>query len=144
MVKKCICQVCGAEFEAVGRNAKFCSECKKSRQRKQRSESNRKYYMKKNFGADVAKNYEAAKKSQEPLKEIVRQADAAGMSYGQYVQRKEEENMKEEPKTAKPDTVRLLIAKAADALKRSEVDCKEIGEAYGLLTAAQMILEGEA
>lgn len=51
--------------------------------------------------------------------------------------------MKEDPKNANPEIVRLMIAKAADALKCSEVDCKEIGEAYGLLTAVQMILEGE-
>lgn len=138
MIKQC--KLCGAEFEAVGRNAKFCSECKKMKAR----EHSRKYYIKMHFGADIAEKYEAAKKSQAPLKEIVRQADAAGMSYGQYVlaQRKEEEIMKEEPKAAIPDTVRLMITKAADALKRSEVDCKEIGEVYGLLTAVQMILEG--
>lgn len=79
MIKQC--KLCGAEFEAVGHSAKFCTNCKKIKAR----EYNRKCYMKKHFGADAAESYEAAKKSQASLKEIVRQADAAGMSYGQYV-----------------------------------------------------------
>lgn len=40
----------------------------------------------------------------------------------------------------KPDILRLLIGQALEMLERSEVDCKEIGAAVGLLTAAEMIL----
>lgn len=135
------CKMCGAEFEAVGANAKFCAECKKQRQR----EWHRNNYIKQTQGAEVAERYAAAEKQRKAMNEVLAKADAAGLSYGQYVlaQRKEEESMKEEPKTVNSEIVRLLIAKAADALKSSEADCKEIGEAYGLLTAVQMILEGK-
>ena len=40
----------------------------------------------------------------------------------------------------KPDILRLLITQALEMLERSEVDCKEIGAAVGLLTAAEMML----
>lgn len=81
------------------------------------------------------------------MNDVLQKADAAGLSYGQYVaeeERKKAMDKKPETPTPKPDIVRQLIAKAADALERSEVDCKEIGEARGLLTAAKMILEGGA
>ena len=41
----------------------------------------------------------------------------------------------------KPDILRRLIGQALEMLERSEVDCKEIGAAVGLLTAAEMMLE---
>ena len=141
-----VCQMCGAEFEAVGKNAKYCPECKKLKQR----ENERKSYLKKTKGVDhdvVAERTLAAAKSVQNMNAVLQEADAAGLSYGQYVAEKERKKaMDKRPETQapKPDIVWQLIAKAADALERSEADCKKIGEARGLLTAAKMILEGGA
>lgn len=140
-----LCQMCGVEFEAVGKNAKFCAECKKQRAR---DHSRRSYQKTKGLNNDVvAERYISAAKSVENMNAVLQEADAAGLSYGRYVaeeERKKAMDRKPETQTPKPDIVRQLIAKAADALERSEVDCKEIGEARGLLTAAKMILEGGA
>ena len=140
------CKMCGAEFEAVGANAKFCAECKKQKQR----EWHRNNYIKQTQGAEVGERYAAAEKQRKDMNEVLAKANAAGLSYGQYVAQEERKNMKETPKeelgqTAqhKPGIVRRLITQALQSLDKSEVDCKEIGEARGLLTAAKMILEGE-
>ena len=48
------------------------------------------------------------------------------------------------PRADKPEIVRVLITQALEQL-RSEydgLDCKEVGQAIGLLTAAEMMLEG--
>lgn len=136
-----VCQMCGAEFEAAGKNAKFCIDCKKQRKR----DWQRKNYLTRTQGPDIAEKYLAAAKSVKSMNDVLAKADAAGLSYGQYVaeeERKKAMNQKNEAAPVPNDIVRLLIAKAADALERSEVDCKEIGEARGLLTAVKMILEG--
>ena len=136
-----VCQMCGAEFEAAGKNAKFCEACKAQRKR----DWQRKNYLTRTQGPDIVEKYLAAAKSVESMNDVLAKADAAGLSYGQYVaeeERKKAMGKKPETQTPKPDIVRQLIAKAADALERSEVDCKEIGEARGLLTAVKMILEG--
>lgn len=139
-----VCQMCGAEFETAGKNAKFCVDCKKQRKR----DWQRKNYLTRTQGPDIAEKYLAAAKSVESMNEVLTKADAAGLSYGQYVaeeERKKAMNKKNEAAPVpKPDIVRQLIGKAVDALERSEVDCKEIGEARGLLTAVKMILEGGA
>ncbi len=141
---KVVCLMCATEFEAVGRQAKFCPSCKKVRQREAKCKYNRKNYLQKCRIADAEK---AAAETSSEISRIDREAAKLGMSYGQYVAHMERKgdtmNKKSEKKPPKSDTIRLLIAKAAEALKRSEVDCKEIGEAYGLLTAAQMILDGD-
>lgn len=137
-----VCQICGAEFEAAGANAKFCAECKKQKQR----ERSRNKYIKQTQGTEVAERYAAAKNQREEMNDILAKADAAGLSYGQYVaeeERKKAMNKKNEAAPApKPDIVPALISRALEALEKSEVDCKEVGEARGLLTAVKMILEG--
>ena len=136
-----VCQMCGAEFEAKSNRAKFCDTCKVQRKR----DWQRKNYLTRTQGPDIAEKYIAAAKSVENMNAVLQKADAAGLSYGQYVaeeERKKIMDKKPEAQTPKPDIVRQLIAKAADALERSEVDCKEIGEARGLLTAAKIIMEG--
>ena len=44
----------------------------------------------------------------------------------------------------KPNIPLFLITQAVEMLERSEVDCKEVGAAVGMLTAARLILEGES
>lgn len=136
------CKMCGAEFEAVRQNAKFCPECKKQK----RQDYRRRRYLEEKHGAEVAERYLAAEKQRKKMNDVLAKADAAGLSYGQYVAEEERKKAMDKKNEAapvpKPDIVRQLIAKAADALERSEVDCKEIGEARGLLTAVKMILEG--
>ena len=139
-----VCKMCGAEFETTGHWAKFCPECRKQKLQDYR----RRRYLEEKHGAEVAERYLAAEKQRKEMNDVLEKANAVGLSYGQYVaeeERKKAMNKKNEAAPVpKPDIVRQLIAKAADALERSEVDCKEIGEARGLLTAAKMILEGEA
>lgn len=69
------------------------------------------------------------------------------MSYGQYVMKKEEKTMNKEnnSKAPKPGIVRLLITQALEQLQSEYdgLDCREVGNAVGLLTAAKMILEGD-
>ena len=139
-----VCERCGVEFETTGCWAKYCPDCRKIRQK----DYDRKRYLEKCRKADAEK---AAAKSTQEISRIDREAAEHGMSYGQYVAREEErKTMKETPKeelgqTAqhKPGIVRRLITQALQSLDKSEVDCKEIGEARGLLTAAKMIPEGE-
>lgn len=137
------CKMCGAEFEAVGANAKFCAECKKQKQR----EWYRNNYIKQTQGAEVAERYAAAEKQRKDMNEVLAKADAAGLSYGKYVAEERKKSMNKKNEAApvpKPDIVPALISQALEALEKSEVDCKEVGEARGLLTAARLILEGEA
>lgn len=137
-----VCQMCGAEFETSGRWAKYCPKCKKQK----RQDYRHKRYLEEKHGTEVAERYLAVKKQREEMNDVLAKADAAGLSYGQYVAKEERKKAMDKKNEAapvpKPDIVRQLIAKAADALERSEVDCKEIGEARGLLTAVKMILEG--
>jgi predicted nucleic acid-binding Zn-ribbon protein len=140
MVKKCICQVCGAEFEVANRaGAKYCPECRKTAYKKQKREYNHKERR-------ISEAEKAAAESSSEILRIDREAAKLGMSYGQYVaeERKKAMNKKNEAAPVpKPDIVPALISRALEALEKSEVDCKEVGEARGLLTAAQMILEGD-
>lgn len=137
-----VCKTCGAEFETTGHWAKFCPECRKQNKR----DWQRKNYLTRTQGPDIAERYLAAKKQRKKMNDVLAKADAAGLSYGQYVAEEERKKAMDKKNEAapvpKPDIVRQLISKAADALERSEVDCKEIGEARGLLTAVKMILEG--
>lgn len=138
------CEMCGAEFETSGHWAKFCPECRAQKKK----DYAHKAYLKQLHGAETAERYLAAEKQRKELNEVLHQAEAAGLTYGQYVaaeERKKEamDKKNEAAKVPKPEVVRLLIAKAEEALKRSEVDCKEIGEAVGLLTAAEMLLGGD-
>lgn len=141
MVKKCICQVCGAEFEAANRaGAKYCPECRKTAYKKQKREYNHKERR-------ISEAEKAAADSSSEILRIDREAAKLGMSYGQYVaeERKKAMNKKNEAAPVpKPDIVPALISRALEALEKSEVDCKEVGEARGLLTAVKLILEGEA
>lgn len=142
-----VCKMCGAEFETSGHWAKYCPECRKQKQQ----DYNRRRYLEEKHGAEVAERYLVAEKKRKEMNDVLQQANAAGLSYGRYVAREEErKTMKETPKeelgqTAqhKPGIVRRLITQALQSLEKLEVDCKEIGEARGLLTAAKMILEGE-
>ena len=142
---KYTCKICGAEFETKGHWAKYCPECRKQNKR----DWQRKNYLTRTQGADIAERYLAAEKQRKEMNAVLEKANAAGLSYGQYVaqeERKMKETTKEEPgQTAqhKPGIVRRLITQALQSLDKSDVDCKEIGEARGLLTAAKMILEGE-
>ena len=139
------CKMCGAEFETKGHWAKYCPECRKQNKR----DWQRKNYLTRTQGADIAERYLAAEKQRKEMNAVLEKANAAGLSYGQYVAQEEErKTMKETPKeelgqTAqhKPGIVRRLITQALQSLDKSEADCKEIGEARGLLTAAKMILE---
>lgn len=136
-----VCQMCGAEFEGAAQ-AKFCIDCKKQRKR----DWQRKNYLTRTQGPDIAEKYIAAAKSVKSMNDVLAKADAAGLSYGQYVaeeERKKAMIKKNEAAPApKPDIVPALISRALEALEKSEVDCKEVGEARGLLTAVKMILEG--
>lgn len=141
MVKKCVCQVCGAEFEVANRaGAKFCPECRKTAYKKQKREYNRKERR-------ISEAEKAAAESSGEILRIDREAAKLGMSYGHYVaeERKKAMNKKNEAAPVpKPDIVPALISRALEALEKSEVDCKEVGEARGLLTAVKLMLEGEA
>ena len=90
-----VCQICGAEFEAAGKNAKFCIDCKKQRKR----DWQRKNYLTRTQGPDIAEKYIAAAKSVKSMNDVLAKADAAGLSYGQYVaeeERKKAMNKKNE------------------------------------------------
>lgn len=141
MVKKCICQVCGAEFEVANRGgAKYCPDCRKTAYKKQKREYNHKERR-------ISEAEKAAAESSSEILRIDREAAKLGMSYGQYVaeERKKAMNKKNEAAPVpKPDIVPALISRALEALEKSEVDCKEVGEARGLLTAVKLMLEGEA
>lgn len=136
------CQMCGAEFEGAAQ-AKFCIDCKKQRKR----DRQRKKYLTEKHGPEVAERYLAAEKQRQEMNAVLEKASAAGLSYGQYVaeekRREEAMDRKNEVREDKPGIIHLLITQAVEMLERSEVDCKEVGAAVGLLTAAQMILEGE-
>lgn len=142
---KYTCKICGEEFERVKMEWK-CPNCKghKARHKPPKSEET--------LEEKIQRHTDAADRSMHGITEILQQANAAGLSYGQYVAQEEErktmkETLKEElGQTAqhKPGIVRRLITQALQSLDKSEVDCKEIGEARGLLTAAKMILEGDA
>ena len=139
------CQMCGTEYEAAGRNAKFCADCRKQRAR---DHSRRHRKKAKGINSDVvAERYLAAAKSVEKMNDVLRKADAAGLSYGQYVAEEEGRktmDKKPEAPTPKPSIVRRLITQALEVLNSAENSCEELGEARGLLTAAKMLLEGEA
>lgn len=95
----------------------------------------------------ISEAEKAAADSSSEILRIDREAAKLGMSYGQYVaeERKKAMNKKNEAAPVpKPDIVPALISRALEALEKSEVDCKEVGEARGLLTAVKLMLEGEA
>lgn len=134
------CQMCSAEFEGAAQ-AKFCIDCKKQRKR----DLQRKNYLTEKHGLEVAERYLAAEKQRQEINAVLEKASVAGLSYGQYVaeekRREEAMDRKNEVREDKPGIIRLLITQAVEMLEKSEVDCKEVGAAVGLLTAAQMILE---
>lgn len=147
MDKKCICQVCGAEFEVANRaGAKYCPECRKTAYKKQQREK---------YHEDVKRKIErtAADKSQHDITEVQKQASTLGLSYGKYVAlQKKEKDMKAKTITeettgaAKSDIIRSLITQALKQLNFSGADFpkeKNIGAAIGLLTAAEMLLGGD-
>lgn len=91
MNKKFVCEMCGAEFEAVGNHAKYCSEpCKKraahQNQRKNlysghpRARST--YYA---YCVNEKTAAEERKRNQEEIKRIAVEAKELGLSYGKYV-----------------------------------------------------------
>lgn len=164
MVKKCICQVCGAEFEVANRaGAKYCPECRKTAYKKQKREYNHKERR-------ISEAEKAAADSSSEILRIDREAAKLGMSYGHYVALKEERgkamDKKSEKQTPKPepvftalevapdpitqrelDTLRVLVGRAVKAFAGIEcataADSYNLGQTFGLLTAAQMILEGD-
>ena len=148
------CQMCGAEFEAKSNKAKFCDPCKAQRKR----DWARKNYLARTQGAEVAERYLAAAKSVKNMNAVLQEASAAGLSYGQYVAQEErkKEAMKEEvvqpelsrpEKSGKPPIIKWLVEQANETLRDAEGsdlnDCALIGKAIGLLTAAEMLMEGE-
>ena len=69
-----ICVVCGKQLLGVGRSAKYCPECRRERENKKARERARRQ-------RDRARHPAPAP----DVREIAAQADAAGMTYGQYV-----------------------------------------------------------
>lgn len=163
MVKKCICQVCGAEFEVANRaGAKFCPECRKTAYKKQKREYNHKERR-------ISEAEKAAAESSNEILRIDREAAKLGMSYGHYValEERKKEAMDKNPKkqTPKPepvfaelevapdpitqrelDTLRVLVGQAVKAFAgiecATDADSYNLGQTFGLLMAAQMILGG--
>lgn len=148
------CKMCGAEFETSGHWAKFCPECRKRKQQ----DYNRRRYLEKKHDAEVAERYAAAEKQRKDMNEVLAKADAAGLSYGQYVAEEErkKEAMKEKvvqpelsrsEKSGKPPIIKWLVEQANETLRDAEGsdlnNCALIGKAIGLLTAAEMLMEGE-
>ena len=161
------CQVCGAEFEvcvpAAGR-AKFCPDCRKAAKK----EYQRRYSKRKKAEEKSADQRHAAEQSAHELSQIAREARAEGLSYGMYVAMKEKKKAMKEttisgdkpapaftaPEVAQEcisprelDTLRALIGQAVRAFAGIEcatpADSYNLGQTLGLLTAAQMILEGD-
>ena len=74
------CVRCGVTLYGVGRRAKYCPECRDEVRR----EKDREYYRRSKARARAA----ACKTYSGPdVREVAAQADAAGMTYGQYVDR---------------------------------------------------------
>lgn len=71
-----ICVQCGVTLYGVGRSTKYCPECRRQRNNQKARERER------------LKRERAKHPALVPdVREIAAQADAAGMSYGQYVAR---------------------------------------------------------
>lgn len=93
-----VCKMCGAEFETSGHWAKFCPECRKRKQQ----DYNRRRYLEEKHDAEVAERYAAAEKQRKDMNEVLAKADAAGLSYGQYVAEKERKKSMNEKNEAAP------------------------------------------
>ena len=71
-----ICVICGKQLQGVGRRAMYCPECRRQR-------NNQKARERERLKRERAKHPAPAP----AIREIAARADAAGMSYGQYVAR---------------------------------------------------------
>ena len=82
------CPICGAKFMLKSNNQKYCStRCKKEAQRQRVREYDMCHKSERHIrNAEAWRRYKEKGKPPRPtLDETVAAADAAGMSYGQYV-----------------------------------------------------------
>lgn len=88
------CEMCGKEHEFAKKNGRFCPECRAIRGREvaaRLNRENKKRYAENQKKREQAKKVEKAKKAaktkrrKDNLDEIIKQANEAGLSYGQYV-----------------------------------------------------------
>lgn len=91
------CQCCGNIMVNVNRQTRFCEECKRIKSNAARAayHRNREKVLEKRRERRIAKNAEKPKKIVvpkeikriKPIEQCVREADALGLTYGQYVAR---------------------------------------------------------
>ena len=91
MIKKC--EVCGAEYQSVYTNTKYCPDCRIEVKREQdrQHEKRRVRDWRKSIGyhKSAKQTNKSVKKAGCTVEEIVRRATAAGMTYGEYVAKME-------------------------------------------------------
>ncbi|MGN0706610.1 MAG: hypothetical protein ACI4JC_01240 [Faecalibacterium sp.] len=75
------CEVCGKTMEGVARNRKLCSECKIARKKAYEEQHTVKY--------TADKRESEVREKQSGLEIDIREAQKAGMTYGNYMARKE-------------------------------------------------------
>lgn len=91
-----LCQCCGNIMVNVNRQTRFCEECKRIKGNaaaRAAYHKNREKVLKRRRERRIAKNAEKPKKVVtpketkriKPLEQCVREADAPGLTYGQYV-----------------------------------------------------------
>lgn len=78
--KTMVCSICGKEYLSRSRNSLYCSDgCRREGSRRLKE------YYRLNPEARPVYGPRPSKKKENPFKEILEAARAAGMSYGQYV-----------------------------------------------------------
>lgn len=81
-----VCVVCGKQLLGVGCSAKYCPECRRKREREKACEYERR------------RRERARHPAPNPaVREIAARADAAGMTYGQYVAAVNQKGGRHEP-----------------------------------------------
>ena len=79
-----ICTICGKRLQGVGRRTKYCPECRAEVNRTKSRERSR---IRKAFELEQKARAARPQYTGPSVREVAAQADAAGMSYGQYVAR---------------------------------------------------------
>ena len=86
------CQCCGSIMVNVNRQTRFCEDCRRAKSNaaaRAAYHKNRERVLKRRRERRIAKNAEKPKeiKRIKPLEQCTREADALGLTYGQYVAR---------------------------------------------------------
>lgn len=90
MIKKC--EVCGAEYLSNYSQSKYCAACRievKREQDRQHEKRRVRDWQSSGYHKSIKQTDKSVKKTGCTVEDIVRQATAASMSYGQYVAKME-------------------------------------------------------